>query len=424
MLQLTLTLVWVAAGLMVFAPRKWQTTKLHPSLSFLIQSALPIAFIFVLNITYRSNLVLISSLVFCIGIFLIAWREYKTDQSLGGNSVSALPFNNEKLHLIKLFLVAFFISSIVIFSTSNWTLKRPWPDLVHHWYPYIWASCATMAGLRPNYDFPLQYGSGPLLLTLLTNSTLRGFHWLLIFANAAYAATLILSLRLVLRDRLVFILSSSAMILAVAYWIGSSPAGFTATYYPSVGGLRYLPLAITTVTLLYNSSLRWVAASCFLAGIWSFDALVLSCFLAVIGQLPSLQRAFFAGLAGVMGFFSSLLIVWVINGEMDILAVFEFILSPPQAEKTVSISVFVLFACLLLSYAVSGKSERSNRLAMNVGFVALLYPLHRMYPAVIVNVLPFILIAIAGVMQERTKLLSNRAFWSLFTIFLIAAPLQ
>lgn len=124
----------------------------------------------------------------------------------------------------------------------------------HHWGAYVSPVYPLLAGGVPFRDFPVQYGMGPTLLVSAAcgDNCWTGLYWVTVIANSLYLAVcgwcaLLLARNMGQGARL---LSFTALTFAILLWGGYPCDWGSAFMTPSVGGLRFLPLALLTALIL------------------------------------------------------------------------------------------------------------------------------------------------------------------------------
>jgi len=151
----------------------------------------------------------------------------------------------------------------------------------HHWGAYVSPAQAMLAGGVPFRDFPVQYGMGP---TLLIAALSGGHPWLGTYlaaacANVLYLFALAACVRLALREapRGLALLAMLALACAVLLWTGYPPDEAGPLMTPSVDGMRFLPLALLMLLILWSeaadrSNSAWGYALWLFSLAWSPEA--------------------------------------------------------------------------------------------------------------------------------------------------------
>jgi hypothetical protein len=130
----------------------------------------------------------------------------------------------------------------------------------HHWGAYISPVEAWLSGGLPYRDFPIQYGLGPTALLAATcgSDCWNSLYWIVIVANALYFASLagsalILAAKLSTGIRLLALL---ALFCASFLWTGFPPDLSGPAMTPSVAGLRFLPISLLLLHILWAEQRR------------------------------------------------------------------------------------------------------------------------------------------------------------------------
>jgi hypothetical protein len=128
----------------------------------------------------------------------------------------------------------------------------------HHWGAYVAPAQAMVAGGVPFRDFPVQYGMGPMLfISALSSGDLWfGTYVGTALANALYLLAMVASVGLALRKSLrgLALLAALAMACSVLVWTGYPPDLAGPMTAPSVDGMRFLPLALLVLAILWGEA--------------------------------------------------------------------------------------------------------------------------------------------------------------------------
>ncbi len=129
----------------------------------------------------------------------------------------------------------------------------------HHWGAYVSPVYSMLSGAVPFRDFPVQYGMGPTLLiaALSGQDPWPGTYVAVAAINVLYMLVMASCVLLVSREapRGQTLLVLLAMAIAIMFWTGF-PADLLGTMAtPSVGGMRFLPVAILLMHILRTESL-------------------------------------------------------------------------------------------------------------------------------------------------------------------------
>lgn len=127
-----------------------------------------------------------------------------------------------------------------------------------HWGAYVAPAQAMLGGGVPFRDFPVQYGMGPTLLISALNSKdpWSGLYLAAAGANALYLLALAACVGLALRaaPRGLALLAMLAVTCAALLWTGMPPDEAGPMMCPSVDGMRYLPLALLMLVILWSEA--------------------------------------------------------------------------------------------------------------------------------------------------------------------------
>lgn len=164
-----------------------------------------------------------------------------------------------------------------IYSTS----KSLW-IIWHHWGAYVAPADALIAGGLPYRDFPVQYGMIPTLLIASfchKGDCWQGVYYLVSLSNIGYllcmgGCAVLLTRRLSIGAS---ILSLGAITASVLVWTAYPPNFMSWMATPSVGGLRFLPLALIILHIMLCESrgetIDWRGHALWLTGLaWSPEA--------------------------------------------------------------------------------------------------------------------------------------------------------
>jgi len=304
----------------------------------------------------------------------------------------------------------------------------------HHWGAYIAPVQAMTAGGAPFRDFPVQYGMGPTLLiaALSGGDPWRGTYLATACVNTLYLLALAASVNLALREapRGLAILATLALGCAVLLWTGYPPDDFGWMAMPSTGGMRFLPLALLVLLILRGETVeRPVTAMgyavwlCNLA--WSPEAGIY----ATIVWFPYLGlRAAQAGGAGTLGTIAwfalrgAAVAVASLAAAIGILALLfragfgdwpslsgflTYIVNPPGTlPPNLKGPVWLALAALATgAVALVRADARGLRAGMvcNLALIAVssYYLLGRSHDNNVLNLLPFIILALAAALSVQ-----------------------
>jgi hypothetical protein len=199
---------------------------------------------------------------------LAAWLPRLLPQTTGMPSAWAL------LGLALLGLTSVAFTGVFTTPTAFWAL---W----HHWGAFTAPSEAMLAGAVPFRDFPVQYGMGPTLLIALLGreDPWQGTYFASALTQLLYLLAMGGCVLAVLRDAPQgrVLLALATMGSAVLLWTGYPPDFLGPLATPSVGGMRFLPLALLLLVILRHEAAGSAPglfghALWFLALLWSPEA--------------------------------------------------------------------------------------------------------------------------------------------------------
>ncbi len=309
--------------------------------------------------------------------------------------------------------------------------------LWHHWGVYVGSAQLLVAGAVPFFDFPIQYGFGPTVTMALACRTdcWEGAYYVISVANLFYLLTLVFGTTLLIRGMAtgLILTAAGAMISAVLLWTIYPPFLVSPLATPSTGGLRFLPLALLVVSIVFGEihkegslpSRLWGYLFWSLSMLWSPEAAIFATmvwwpYLALRdiqsrnsrGLLPVARRMavwlFVMLLATCLlaGAFS--LLFWMAFGQMpDIDGYLIYILHPPgPMPANVGGPVWILLTTLALSViAMFRADDRNMRLVMVCALSTLAvstYYLGRSHDNNILNLFPFVLLSLVSSLRVST----------------------
>lgn len=142
-----------------------------------------------------------------------------------------------------------------VLLTGNYATPSGLVALWHHWSVYVASAEALLSGAVPFRDYPIQYGMGPMLAV---SALCREECW-----TGTYVATAAISLFYLLAmagcvlqltvqaSRGVAVLALVAMGCTILLWTGYPPDFLGPLATPSVHGMRFLPLAVLLLVILW-----------------------------------------------------------------------------------------------------------------------------------------------------------------------------
>lgn len=279
----------------------------------------------------------------------------------------------------------------------------PYLTITHHWGVFINAAERVTAGFVPLFDFPLQYGFGPLVMTLVgcrLEGCWTGFYAASTILSFLYFAAALLVLRMS-APRIAtrgWAFDTVVALLATTLWIGVPWEGFQAIPIPSVGGVRFLPLAAMVVAL-FAGSIRASYAILALSAWWSPEAILMNTILLGGHELFRLKphqailRVGGAIAAAAALFVAVYFAIWHVFP--DPLAYLEYLIHVPgPMPPAVDGSMWMLFGAFLLAIyclATETDSEQSRRhlITLYALLAASLYCLGRSHSQNFINIMPF-----------------------------------
>ena len=351
---------------------------------------------------------------------------------------SSIFYRNQKI-IWKIYAIFVALMSIVLsFATSNITnnelaIFTTW----HHWGAYIQSSKLLLSGLKIFYDFPAQYGLGPTGLIALTCefSCWQGTYFLTgLFHLGFFAILSMLAL-----DYKVEHLTQRMLILLLCFfttffWIGAPFSIMSSLVYPSVGGLRFLPvLGLTFLLVQLNKKgnpqralilghIAWVGAV-----LWSVESAFYATFVwwpyylflntthqydqtNLLGKILKSSLVLLGWLTLLLS--SIVLVYWSIYRVLpDINIFFAYAISPPgplPIDWHGSIWFYICVMCLgtianWKVYQESGNTPKFRRsfIFLLLSFATFSYFLGRSHDNNILNLLPFQLLVLLEVRRSE-----------------------
>ncbi len=305
----------------------------------------------------------------------------------------------------------------------------------HHWGAYVSPVLPLLAGGVPFRDFPVQYGMGPTLLIASAcgiGNCWTGLYAVTMVANALYLAACGWSVTLLTRnmDRASRWLALAALACAVLLWCGFPVRWGSPLLTPSVGGLRFLPLAVLTVLILTTElrnvkpgvgpdpmprsvalsghaiwllSLAWSPEAAFFATLVWWPWLALRRADAAntrTGQWLALLRGGLLGLAAVLTGFAALAVLFrALFGDWVPLEGFLLYFSYPPGRMPVYVLGAIWFAVAVMLLAITALARASTGSARRSLYACLLaalavgtYYLSRSHDNNVLNLLPFLIL--------------------------------
>ena len=367
----------------------------------------------------------------CLSLGLLV-RSCRFELLAGGNTVPANPGLASRGEIVTLagLLLAGLVAGLLTGATNaTASATMAW----HHWGAYLSPVLPMLAGGVPFRDFPVQYGMGPTLLLSAAcgiGDCWRGLYVVTICANALYLATCGWSALLLTRtmDRGSRLLAIGALACAILLWAGYPVDWGGPIMTPSVGGLRFLPLAALTALILsaerpgrqeseaplpciialtghalWLLGLAWSPEAGFFATLLWWPWLALRRVDAAgssTATLAVLLRGGVLGVAAVLAGYGALAIVFrLIFGDWVSLGDFLLYVSYPPGRLAVNALGAIWFAAALLLQAFLTLASTSNSSERRSLFACLLaalaagsYYLSRSHDNNVLNLLPFLIL--------------------------------
>ena len=302
--------------------------------------------------------------------------------------------------------------------------------LWHHWSVYVGAAEAFLSGAIPFWDFPVQYGMGPMLAV---SALCRDECWTgayvavaatgLLYVLAMAGGVLALTAR---SSRGTAVLALVAMGCATLLWTGYPPDFLGALSTPSVHGMRFLPLAGLLFVILraeargvrpdlaghalWMLGLAWSPEAAFFATAvwWPYLALRHAQAKGAVGfpaiVLAVLQQAGVASLALAVGIGVLVLLFRAAFGDWPSLDGFTAYLRNPPGILPINPTGAVWFGLAAVgigSFALCHADAPRRRMvfACLMGLLAVgSYYLGRSHDNNILNLLPFVVLVLTAAM--------------------------
>jgi hypothetical protein len=301
--------------------------------------------------------------------------------------------------------------------------------LWHHWGPFVSPSEAILAGFVPFRDFPVQYGMGPALTVA---AVCGGDCWFALYvvagtANLLYALAVATCALLQAHDadRGTGIMAAAAAAAAALLWTGYPLDLLGPLAFPSVAGLRFLPVACLLLAILlaerHGRAPGWVGHGLWaLAVAWSPEAaahasIVWWPYLAlrraqsatdVRGVLLALFRGVLLAVGALLLVLSLLVLAFRLGfGAWPLARGFlVFVSNPPgvllpNLFGPLSLAIAAILAgCLVLPRL--DPSRQRSAFACMAAFVAVgSYYLGRSHDNNLLNLFPFLAVALSGLLR-------------------------
>ncbi|MEH2568886.1 hypothetical protein [Bradyrhizobium sp. AZCC 2289] len=301
--------------------------------------------------------------------------------------------------------------------------------LWHHWGVFVSSSEAILAGFVPFRDFPVQYGMGPALMVA---AVCGGDCWGALYvvagtANLLYALAVVSCALLQAHnaERGAGIMAAAAAGAAALLWTGHPPDFLGPLAFPSVAGLRFLPVACLLLAILiaerHGRAPGWVGHGLWaLAVAWSPEAaahasIVWWPYLALRraqaaadgrGVLLALLRGVLLAVGALLLVLGLLVLVFRLGfGAWPLFpGVLVFVsnppgMLPPNLFGPLSLAIFAILAGCLVLPRLDPSRQRSDFASM-AAFVAVgSYYLGRSHDNNLLNLFPFLAITVSGLLR-------------------------
>jgi hypothetical protein len=282
----------------------------------------------------------------------------------------------------------FLFATLVALSTAAGTFFFSGSDFqtirsfMHHYESFLFYREALQSGFVPYYHFPVQYGFGPMVASGLFATSHVSFYIAVCCFNGLHAGVLFLVASSGLRRGLpAHIATALSLVLAMTLMLVDGH-GVVVGFFPSVGGIRYLPVAITCLIAIRfrEKGPRWLWLSVALSAAWSFEAglisLIGSGFHCVYRQ--SIRNCFGCIVAAAVGFAVPPALVAIYYRELDVRSLFDFIgQGTPHnfADRSLAITAFLV--CLALVPLLVSRAERGRLAVFGFASALMIYPVMR-----------------------------------------------
>ena len=311
----------------------------------------------------------------------------------------------------------------------------------HHWGAYVGPSEMVLAGARLFHDVPAQYGLGPTLLiaALCFDSCWTGIYWLAGFCNLAFVisiAAIGYKLRGAGRTTAETAVLALLCLFCCLLWTAYPVDLRTPIVWPSVGGMRFLPVVALVLLLVWKETAdprnevqqqpaRWGHLAWAIGVLWSPESafcvtfvwwpyyLWRQCAGAAAGDLAAnVVRAVLTLLlymAGLIGFFIS--VYWLAYSTIPTrVGLLAYFLHPPGAEPiNPGGAVWFFLAAMILGvlsifniYRRGGDSVQFRRafLVLLLAYGTFSYFLGRSVDNNLLNLMPYQLLVLLVVVDS------------------------
>jgi hypothetical protein len=356
-------------------------------------------------------------------------------------AISLVPLLRTKISTKK-YLFALLVVFIFILqhSTNVSVLLKPdvYSAVRHHWGAYIGPSETVLSGARLLYDIPAQYGFGPTLLiaSACGNNCWTGMYWITTIASIVYALLIVASASVIAR-KVDNIWTYGTILLAAAaacmLWTSYPPQLSGPWSFPSTGGLRFIPLAALLLFILWRESRSDEARPSRAYGhaLWCFGAVwapEVAFYLSFVWwpylmwrtshlSAQPLRAAALAGLeiisvalVLVIVFISIFFVTYGVFPDLNVYVAYVVNPTGPQPPNWLGSIWFFGFTMIagLSAAALLVRNRAASREFVSL-FVCLLslfavfsYYIGRSHDNNILNIMPFLILVLAGVQSFAT----------------------
>ncbi len=305
----------------------------------------------------------------------------------------------------------------------------------HHWSVYVGSSQALLGGAIPFQDYPVQYGMGPTLLVaaLCGQECWTGTYVAAAVTNLFYLVTMagcvvLLTRRLPMGLALVAL---AAMGCAILMWTGYPPDFKGPIATPSVDGLRFFPLAALLFFIiaaeergfrpdaaghaLWLLGLVWSPEAAFYATVvwWPYLALRRAQNIGATNvkgvAIEVLRGALMAVVATVAAFAVLAVLFWVVYRQWPSIEGFTtYVRNPPgilpvNPMGPVSLALAAAAAVAIAQLRADARGVRLGLVCLVSLFAAGSYYLGRSHDNNVLNLLPFIVLALTAALAIGLK---------------------
>jgi len=299
-----------------------------------------------------------------------------------------------------------------------------------HWEAFSAPALDLRAGLIPFYDIPLQYGLGPTLAIAGACGATNCWVGMEIFVIVMVLANSLLILQMALATTVQrgWLWRGAVIVVIFAATFLWPTHAFSLLAFPSISGVRFLPVTLVAFLLFVGRSAA-AAAALVVTLLWSPEAAGMS--LAVFGLCETarrgLVRAALLSTALLGGSYAALVLVHraIFGVWIDPIAVVEYVLHVPGPLPIDPFSNVLLLAAVLgLGGWLMARSNpdptgaRRDRTIIALLFATVAYYLGRSHPNNINNLMPFVVLV---ALRALDRPMSERSVVARLTAFGLAA---